>query len=417
MDFWLKLTPAVQQTALFVLGLILGGQVNRGIYALAWNPRTLGPWCPPPAEFPARRWWHRVPILGWIGLRHESSVHGRGYWIRPALLELALGFALPLLYAWETQTGLVPSGAALNDITESLLAPYLIHVALLALMTVATFIDFDEQTVPDAITIPGTLLGLVFALILPYSSLPVLQRIGTPPLDSIEHLRATSPRLWPELFDRPAGLAIGLSCLLAWCLALIPKLWTMRRGVRKAVPLLVASMRRSGWCGPMAAVFALGGAVISGTWFLGGPCWQSLLSSLIGMAVGGGIIWLVRVIAGTFLGEEAMGFGDVTLMAMIGSFVGWQASVMVFFLSPFIALTFAIGKWLTSGQREIAYGPYLCIAALGVIIRWDVFWSGYASPLLEMALGNWEFPVVLLAVFLLLGPMLWGVRALRELLG
>ena len=48
--------------------------------------------------------------------------------------------------------------------------------------------------------------------------------------------------------------------------------------------------------------------------------------------MGGGIVWAVRIIASQALGVEAMGFGDVTLMCMIGAFVGWQPALLIFCL-------------------------------------------------------------------------------------
>ena len=41
------------------------------------------------------------------------------------------------------------------------------HLILVSLMIVATFIDFDEQTIPDEITVTGTVVGLVLAALLP----------------------------------------------------------------------------------------------------------------------------------------------------------------------------------------------------------------------------------------------------------
>jgi leader peptidase (prepilin peptidase)/N-methyltransferase len=70
-----------------------------------------------------------------------------------------------------------------------------------------------------------------------------------------------------------------------------------------------------------------------------------------------------------------MGFGDVVLMAMIGSFLGWQPTVIVFVLAPLIALIAVAGTWLFSRQREIPYGPYLSIAAIIVILGWKWIWD------------------------------------------
>ncbi len=54
----------------------------------------------------------------------------------------------------------------------------------------------------------------------------------------------------------------------------------------------------------------------------------------LAMLAFGGVIWAVRVLGRWTLRMEAMGFGDVTLMAMIGTYMGWQASLVVFFLAP-----------------------------------------------------------------------------------
>ena len=63
--------------------------------------------------------------------------------------------------------------------------------------------------------------------------------------------------------------------------------------------------------------------------------WAGLLTALVGLVGSGGIVWAVRLIGTAALRREAMGFGDVTLMMMIGTFLGWQACLIAFFLAPF----------------------------------------------------------------------------------
>ena len=54
----------------------------------------------------------------------------------------------------------------------------------------------------------------------------------------------------------------------------------------------------------------------------------------LGLLVGAGLTQFFRKCAGFVFRREAMGFGDVTLMGMIGAFLGWQAAVLTFFLGP-----------------------------------------------------------------------------------
>jgi prepilin signal peptidase PulO-like enzyme (type II secretory pathway) len=156
---------------------------------------------------------------------------------------------------------------------------------------------------------------------------------------------------------------------------------------------------------------AIGGCVaIATVWLAGGEWWRSLLTALVGMASGGLLVWFFRIVFGWVLAEEAMGFGDVTLMAMIGAFLGWQSTLIVFFLAPFAAVAIAIGQWLFTGRRDIAFGPYLCFAAVVLIVRWDALWQRTLVGL--FALG-WLIPAVIVACVGLMGPLLWIWRRLR----
>jgi leader peptidase (prepilin peptidase)/N-methyltransferase len=119
--------------------------------------------------------------------------------------------------------------------------------------------------------------------------------------------------------------------------------------------------------------------------------WGGFLVGLAGLAVGGGLTQAVRFVGSVVLRREAMGFGDVTLMAMIGSFLGWQAAVLTFFLAPFFGLGHALAKLIsylgkrlsgrgaTSADREIPFGPYLSMAALALLIFWPWVWPHWAA--------------------------------------
>ena len=48
------------------------------------------------------------------------------------------------------------------------------------------------------------------------------------------------------------------------------------------------------------------------------------VSSLIGILVGGGVLWLIGEAYYRFAGQEGMGGGDVKMLAMIGAFLGWK---------------------------------------------------------------------------------------------
>lgn len=101
------------------------------------------------------------------------------------------------------------------------------------------------------------------------------------------------------------------------------------------------------------------------------PMWLSVLGGVaLGYLVGGGIVWAIRIFGTLGFGKEAMGLGDVHLLAAVGACLGWIDSVLAFFLAPFIALYIVLvqATWTGSGRRAMPYGPYLAVATVVVVL-------------------------------------------------
>ncbi len=117
---------------------------------------------------------------------------------------------------------------------------------------------------------------------------------------------------------------------------------------------------------------------------------HGLAWSLAGLAVGAGLTWIVRFLSAAILGRQALGFGDVTLMAMIGSFLGWQPTVCVFLLAPLCGMLLALVSWISTGRNFVPYGPYLGVATLGVLFTWRWIWEP-----LKWTFGDWQSLAIL----------------------
>src|SRR5205814_3287701 len=136
------------------------------------------------------------------------------------------GIGLPALYWWEATGQLAPPLPIMGlapAIPLALHQQLISHAILIALMLVATFIDFDEKTIPDEITVPGALIGLLLAAIWPDSHLPMV-RIVAPallPVAAYQPLLLTSASEWPAWLNGVGGLLLGIGIFVAWCLALI----------------------------------------------------------------------------------------------------------------------------------------------------------------------------------------------------
>lgn len=103
---------------------------------------------------------------------------------------------------------------------------------------------------------------------------------------------------------------------------------------------------------------------LRGLVLLGNERLDAVVASFIGILTGGGLVLFTALLGAVVFKKDAMGMGDVKLMAMVGGIVGWKLSVIIYFLAPFFALLGAIPLlWLRKG-RKLPYAPFLSIAAL-----------------------------------------------------
>ncbi|MEM9065038.1 MAG: prepilin peptidase [Planctomycetota bacterium] len=110
------------------------------------------------------------------------------------------------------------------------------------------------------------------------------------------------------------------------------------------------------------------------------PLWLTVLSgTLMGYLIGGGVIWAVRILGSLAAGKEAMGLGDVHLLAAIGACLGWIDAVLTFFVACFVGAIWGVAAIPLKGKlaRALPFGPYLAVGALVVVL---------GKPLVEQGL-------------------------------
>jgi leader peptidase (prepilin peptidase)/N-methyltransferase len=92
-----------------------------------------------------------------------------------------------------------------------------------------------------------------------------------------------------------------------------------------------------------------------------------LLNGVIGLLVGGGILWLLAWASPYLFGKEGMGGGDIKLLGMIGAFLGWKPALMTImvgaFLGSLVGVTL-IATRVIKREDYIPFGPFLVCGAL-----------------------------------------------------
>lgn len=97
---------------------------------------------------------------------------------------------------------------------------------------------------------------------------------------------------------------------------------------------------------------------------------------LLGMVTGGGIFLLITVIGGIIYGKEAMGFGDVKLMAALGLLFGLSNIIVITLLSFLIGAILSVLLLITKIKKSseyIPFGPFIVIATfISIFVPFDI---------------------------------------------
>jgi leader peptidase (prepilin peptidase)/N-methyltransferase len=397
------LARAVAAAFLFAFGACVGSFLNVVAYRLPEGLSVIHPPSRCPTCGGRLAWRDNLPILGWLILRgrcrHCREPISPQYPIVEAFTASLFAVIYLLYFALPPREGLGAGlGGWLGGSTawwhgQGFAYAWPAFVAVLGLVSgliAATLADLRTFLIPQPITRTVTILALVAWAVEPAMGLAWRARDLAPPIPVPS---------WPVAGAALGGLAGTLVALALKRFGVIPESfadWSehvkegdaitayphARREMRKEAAFLV----------PIAAGIALG-------WFAvrvaanGGrldplatpPAAVGLLAaSSLGFLVGGGLVWFFRMAGTLARGIEAMGLGDVHLLAAIGATLGWKAAIWTFAIAPFPALAVEMAKRIAIRIRRngpppgwlgesLPYGPYLAVAALLVALAGPTF--------------------------------------------
>jgi leader peptidase (prepilin peptidase) / N-methyltransferase len=141
------------------------------------------------------------------------------------------------------------------------------------------------------------------------------------------------------------------------------------------------------WVGILASVYIAEPSPLVARLFraagleLTNPHLIALAASILGAVVGGGFLWGVAEAFLRLRGIEAMGFGDVKMMAMVGAFLGAPQALLTIMLGSLVGSVIGLVFIKMAGKTreyELPFGTFLSFAGIVVVlygqdlVRWYV---------------------------------------------
>ena len=224
-----------------IFGLVIGSFLNVVIVRLPegrsiWRPRSSCPGCGTPIA-----WYDNIPLLSFVLLRGRCRTCGRAIALRYPLVEAATGalFALAFLVFGPTPD-------------------FLVAAVFLAALVAITGIDLAHQIIPDVITLPGILAGVVANLL--------ISRVSW--LESVAGIIVCGGIFLVIILASRGGMGGGdmklgamLGAFLGWKLGLLALMLGVLGGGAVALCLLILGRKGRKEAIPFGPFLALGGAI------------------------------------------------------------------------------------------------------------------------------------------------------------
>lgn len=257
-------------------------------------------------------WWENIPILSYVLL--GGKCHGCKQpisWQYPAVELLCI--VLALVTWWHYRQPLYF---------------FVYFCFLLVPLVIITFIDLKHRIIPDEISLTGIFVGVATNI-----------------------LFSVGDDVWPMTIATCVGALVGF-VLVAVAEQLYRRLKKMEK--ERTIELLVAG-----------ALFGILGAnVVAGH---AGYRVMAAVHSALGALIGGMSLFIVALVYEKLKKQEGLGGGDVKLIAMLGAFFGWSASIMMLLVSSILGSLVGIVMIIILRKDlkyAIPFGPFLAIAGV-----------------------------------------------------
>jgi leader peptidase (prepilin peptidase)/N-methyltransferase len=381
----------------FLIGACTGSFLNVVIYRMPRGESIVFPGSHCPSCGRPISWYDNIPILSWLLLRGrcrhcKARISSRYVWVELATALMVVGLYVAY-FMLDVRAGSGPF--------ETAWPMFLAHMILLTGLLACSAVDIEHWIVPLEVCWFVALVGAAGSAIAPHPWMPTVsattgamslaalvglalaiiaqqlgwiqpsfldaddQPLGQPdkaPAQDDSHSQSKRKKKRGGQ-DKPPPKSVAVTAASG----VNPRIEVLREllFLAPAMVLAVGAWAAMAWFPSIGRTWRAWHDGFAG-WHLAG-----LEASVFGYLIGGLWIWGTRILGTLSFGKEAMGLGDVHIMAAVGAVTGWIVPSLAFFLAPFIALGWAVFLLFRRNQRELPYGPWLAVAGVIVMLAYD----------------------------------------------